>query len=339
MKVYVGIDLHSSNNFIAIIDGDDKRLYGKRHPNQLDSVLSVLDQFKDDIHGIVIESTYNWYWLVDGLREAGYTVHLANPSAIQQFNGLKYTDDESDAFWLANMLRLNILPTGFIYPKEERSTRDLLRRRLLFVKHKTAYILSFQSMVTRLSGTKITTNTILKLHEKDIITMFKNKHDQLTAQNIISTIKFLDDKIKNIEKAVKSFIKYRDDFKNLQSIPGIGDILAFTIILEVGTISRFSTVGDYVSYCRCATSKKISNNKKKGENNRKNGNKHLARAYTEAANFAVRYNQKAQRFFQRKFSKTGKRVVAVKALSSKLVRASYYIMRDGVLFDDEKLFS
>jgi transposase len=66
------------------------------------------------LKGVVIESTYNWYWLVDGLMEARYRVHLANPAAIQQYNGLKYTDDHSDARWLAHLLRLGVLPEGYI---------------------------------------------------------------------------------------------------------------------------------------------------------------------------------------------------------------------------------
>ncbi len=57
-----------------------------------------------EITGFVVESTYNWYWLVDGLMEAGYRVHLANPAAMQQYSGLKYTDDRSDARWVGDIV-------------------------------------------------------------------------------------------------------------------------------------------------------------------------------------------------------------------------------------------
>jgi transposase len=117
MKTYAGIDLHSSNNYIGIIDAKDKRLYSKRHDNRIDDVLKVLGKFKASLQGVVVESTYNWYWLVDGLMDQGYTVHLANPNAIQSYDGLKHTDDKWDSFWLAHMLRLGILPEGYIYPK------------------------------------------------------------------------------------------------------------------------------------------------------------------------------------------------------------------------------
>ena len=173
MKTYAGIDLHSSNNYIGIINEQDQRLYQKRHVNDINAVISALEPFKKSMAAVIVESTYNWYWLVDGLQENGYKVHLANPSAIKQYEGLKHTDDKWDSFWLAHMKRLNILPEGYIYPKEERSIRDLLRRRLLFVQQRTSQILSFQSMVTRNLGIKISKNEMKKLKEDDAQKLFQ----------------------------------------------------------------------------------------------------------------------------------------------------------------------
>ena len=132
-------------------------------------------------------------------------------------------------------------------------------------------------------------------------------------------------------------VKLRDEFVLLQTIPGIGKILALTIMLEMGTIDRFKKAGNYSSYCRCVNSQRLSDGKKKGENNRKNGNKYLAWAYVEAANFAIRYNEKAKRFYQRKKSKRNG-IVGIKSLSNKIARASYYILRDQVPFDENRLF-
>jgi transposase len=157
------------------------------------------------------------------------------------------------------------------------------------------------------------------------------------AHNCIATIEFLKKIILDIEKKVKSQVKLRKEFSKLLTIPKIGNILGLTIMLEVGDIGRFPAVGDYSSYCRCVDSNRISNGKKKGENNKKNGNKYLAWAYVEAAQFCRRYCVKAQSFYQSKEAKT-KSVVAIKALSNKLSRASYYIMRDKVAFDEDKLF-
>jgi transposase len=337
MKVYAGIDLHSSNNYIGIINEEDQRLYQKRLPNQLEYILPALEPYKKDMEGVVVESTYNWYWLVDGLQEYGYKVHLANPSAIQQYEGLKHTDDKWDSFWLAHMKRLNILPEGYIYPKEERHVRDALRRRLLFVRHRTSHILSLQSAITRNLGYKMSSREIKKLQESDADRLFNDPFLVLIARNNIAVIRFMSNRIKEIEKEVTSHVKLKPEFKHLLTMPGIGKILGLTIMLEVGDINRFPKVGNYSSYCRAVKSERISNKKKKGEGNKKNGNKYLSWAYVEAANFAKRYYPEVQSFYNRKKARRNG-IVAIKALSNKLARGSYYVMRDQVPYDEGRLF-
>lgn len=337
MGLYAGIDLHSRNNYIGVINDQDKRLYSKRHTNQLEDVLKALRPFKRSLKGVVVESTYNWYWLVDGLEENGHKVHLANPCAIQQYSGLKHTDDRWDSFWLAHLLRLNILPEGYIYPKEDRPVRDILRRRTLFVKYRTSQILSLQSTISRNRGYDVSGNRIKLFDEEDAENTFDSPLLILTAKIGIETIGVLTKQIELIEKEVMLRVKLRPEFKYLLTIPGIGKILGLTIMLEVGDIGRFEEVGNYSSYCRCVKSIRLSDGKKKGAGNRKNGNKHLAWAYVEAAHFATRYCSKAQSFYQRKKSKANG-AVATKALANKLARASYFIMRDQVPFDEDKLF-
>jgi transposase len=337
MKTYAGIDLHSSNNYIGVIDAKDKRLYSKRHDNRIEDVLKVLGKFKASLQGVVIESTYNWYWLVDGLMDHGYTVHLANPNAIQTYDGLKHTDDKWDSFWLAHLLRLGILAEGYIYPKHQRPIRDLLRRRLMFVKQRTSQILSLQSMITRNRGLNFSGAQIKRFRDEFIEKLFSDRHLVFTAKKNIETIRFLDRIVSEIEIEVKSQIKLKKEFVSLLTTPGIGNILGLTIMLEVGDIHRFDKVGNYSSYCRCVESKRISNGKKKGENNKKNGNRYLAWAYVEAANHTIRCCPKAEKFFQRKMAKS-ERVLATKALANKLTKATYYIMRDQVAFNEDKLF-
>lgn len=337
MAVYAGIDLHSTNNYLGIINEKDQQLFKKRLPNDLETILSALHPYREELTGIVVESTYNWYWLVDGLQEQGYAVHLANPAAIKQYEGLKHTDDRWDTFWLAHLLRLNIVPEGYIYPKEERPVRDLLRRRTMLVRQRVAHILSVQSMITRNLGITISGNAIKKLYEDDGARLFDHPHLKLAARNSLSIMKFLTEKIRLIEREALSRVKIRKEFEPLLTVPGIGTILGLTIMLEVGDISRFPKVGNYSSYCRCVKSERLSNGKKKGSGNTKNGNKYLSWAYVEAAHHAIRSYPYAKSFYQRKKAKTNG-IVAVKALSNKLCRASYYVMRDRVPFDPEKLF-
>jgi len=337
VETYAGIDLHSSNNYIGVIDSQARRLYTKRHDNQLDCILRALDPFKKTLAGVVVESTYNWYWVVDGLQDNGYTVHLANPAAIQQYEGLKFTDGKWDALWLANMLRLNILPEGYIYPKEDRAVRDLLRRRMMFVGQRTAQILSLQSMITRNRGLNFSGAVVKNIMDFFVDKLFDSPHLRFTAKKNLAVIRFLDEAIKEIEAEVKSQARLKKEFEMLLTMIGVGDILGMTIMMEVGDISRFEAVGNYSSYCRCVESKRISNGKKKGKNNKKNGNKYLSWAYIEAANFSRRYCPMAKKFYQRKLAKSNK-VLATKALANKLSKASYFIMRDQVPYDPEKLF-
>lgn len=337
MRTYAGIDLHSTNCYLSVIDEEQRRLFSKRLPNSMEHILSALQPFKDGLSGVVVESTYNWYWLVDGLQEEGYRMHLANPSAIRQYEGLKHTDDKWDAFWLAQLLQLGILPQGYIYPKAERPARDLLRRRLLFVRHRTAHILSLQSMVQRCCGHGISANEIKKLTPQEASALFSDPQLGLTARFQVETIGFLSQQIRSIEKAVLPKVSLRPEFEILLTMPGIGKILGLTIMLEVGDIRRFAKAGNYASYCRCVKSQKLSDSKKKGEGNRKNGNRYLSWAYVEAANFAVRHSPRAKAFYQRKCAKS-KKVVAIKALANKLARASFYILRDQSGFDEKRLY-
>lgn len=337
MALYGGIDLHANNSVVVLLDEQDRVVYQKRLPNALEHILEPLAPYRAAIRGVVVESTYNWYWLVDGLMEAGYVVHLANTAAIQQYDGLKHTDDRSDARWLAHMLRLGLLPQGYIYPKEARPVRDLLRKRSQLVRHQTAHLLSIQNLVARNTGASVSGNRIKQWERDDVLSLLPDADRALAVTSNLAVMHCLADQIAILERTVKERVKLRPAFRQLLTVSGIGDILALTIMLETGEIGRFATVGDFASYCRCVGSHKLSNGKRKGQGNTKNGNKYLAWAFVEAANFAVRYNPQIKRYYQRKQAKTNG-VVAIKAVAHKLARACYYVMRDQVPFETAKAF-
>ena len=337
MDYFVGIDLHSNNCYVGMIDGKDNRIMERKFGCNLESILETLDLHKENIRGVVVESTYNWYWLVDGLMEAGYKVHLANPAAMQQYSGLKYSDDKSDAIWLAHMFRLGILPEGYIYPKEIRPIRDLLRKRLMLVRHQTSHTLSLENQIIRNTGIKVKANEIKGFDYDVIKEVLKEKHLVMAARSDSALIAIYKEKSIEIEKAVIKEVKLRFPYEKLLTVPGIGKILAITIMLETGDINRFMTVSNYSSYCRCVSSQRLSNGKKKGEGNKKNGNKYLSWAYVEAANFMRRYCEEARKWHQRKASKTNQ-IVATKALSCKISKACYFIITDQSEFDAARLF-
>src|SRR3989337_147443 len=338
MKLYAATDLHSSNNYLAIIDENGERRFKQKLPNNADIILGALRTYKEEIVGIVVESTYNWYWLVDALMAEGYKVHLANPVAVQQYSGLKHADDKHDAFWLAEMLRLGILPEGYIYPKEERPVRDLLRKRGHLVKLRTSLILSLENIISRNFGRKLPVNDVKGLRKDYVTPLFEGKEDLVLAGRVSKeTIDFLTHQIRQIEGVVEKRVTLKEQYRHLLTLHGVGKILGLTIMLETGPIGRFETVGDYTSYCRKVPSQWISNGKRKGSGNRKNGNKYLSWAYAEASDFARRFHSESRAYYNRKMQKSNP-AVAHSALSHKLARAAYYIMRDQVTFRPEKLF-
>ncbi|MFH1736895.1 MAG: IS110 family transposase [Actinomycetota bacterium] len=338
MRLYAGFDLHSNNSYLGIIDEEGSRVFKKKLRNESGRIIEALAPHKGDIEGVVVESTYNWYWLVDMLESEGYAMHLANPAAIKKYTGLKHSGDKDDAFWLAEMLRLDILPEGYIYPKENRAVRDLLRKRGHLVRLRTSLIISLQHIITRNFGIKMNGNDIKNVRDNPVGRLFADREDlSLAGSASKETIDFLTRKIRAIERAVLHKVELDESYQCLLSMPGVGKILALTIRLETGPISRFDRVGNYASYCRKVTSRWTSNGKMKGKGNKKNGNRYLAWAFSEAAELARRYDQPSRKYYDRKLAKSN-RMVAHNALAHKLARASYYVMRDGVPFAPEKLF-
>ena len=335
---YCGIDLHSNNSVVVITDETDRMLHSKRHPNDLTQILAALEPHRTELSGVVVESTYNWYWLVDGLQEAGYRVHLANTTAIKQYDGLKHRGDESDARHLAHVLRLGLLPEGHIMPKARRAVRDLARKRMQLVQQRTTQILSIENGVSRHTGGHISSNSVKRLQETDLEKMQLGDMQTLGIKANIAVMQTLQVEIDSLEKVLAKHCRTEPGYRLLKTVDGIGEVLSTVILLETGDIARFADVGNYASYCRCVGSRHESNGKKKGEGNTKNGNRYLAWAFVEAANFAVRYCEPARRFHQKKKAKRNS-TVAIKAVAHKLARACYHMLKTNQPFSVERCFA
>jgi transposase len=202
MPLYGGIDLHANNSVVVLLNEQDQVIYQKRFPNHLPTILEPLSLHHGEIEGLVVESTYNWYWLVDGLMEAGYRVHLANPAAIQQYSGLKYSDDHSDARWLAHLLRLAVLPEGYIYPKAERAVRDLLRKRAHLVRQHTANVLSVQNIMARNTGARFSVKRIQELTKQELQSLLTEEPQVLAVTSSLAVLDCLRHQIKTLEQTV-----------------------------------------------------------------------------------------------------------------------------------------
>lgn len=336
-KLIAGIDLHSNNVMIGVMNLEGKRIAHRKLDCDLKDVTEFLEPMKAQLQSMAVESTFNWYWLLDGLRERGYTIDLANPARIEQYNGLKHVGDKDDAFHLADLQRLNILPKSHVYNPQLRPVRDLFRRRTNLVHQRTALILSFKSLYARTTGQPLAAYEAKTMDPKEAPKLYKHPANQLIAQIQAEHIQALDKSIRRIEKAVLACAQEIPLYTKLTTIPGIGRILGMTITMEVGDIKRFKTDGDFASYCRMVDANRLSNGKIKADNNQKCGNKYLAWVFVEAANFARRYDEHCRRWYDRKASKTSK-VIATKALGCKLSKAAWHVMANGSDYDAARMF-
>lgn len=331
------MDLHSNNIMVGIMDEDGKRVAQQKLDCDLKKILKFLKPFKTRLETMTVESTFNWYWLVDGLQAEGYPVVLANPARIVQYSGLKHADDKSDAFFLAELLRLKILPTGYVYDAELRPVRDLLRRRMSLVQQRTALMLSFKSLFTRTTGQEMALSRLKGMEIEEAQKLYEHPANQLIAGLQLKHIQALTESIAVIEKTVLKVAGKLPCYAKLKTLPGVGIILGLTITMEIGDIQRFAGAGNFASYCRTVDAQHLSNGKKKGENNQKCGNKYLAWAFVEAANFARRYDEPCRKWYDRKAAKTSK-VIATKALACKLAKAAWYLASQETDYDPGRVF-
>ncbi len=334
--LYAGADLHGNNVFLSLLDEQGENVFRKRVKTNMESVNAALDPYWDRIKVLGVESTFNWYWFVDELRAQGRNVKLGNPAKMAQYTGIKVTNDLTDSDWLAEQLRLGIFPECYIYPKETRCVRDALRRRQLFVRQRIQTLLSFKSLLTRYGIDAPKAKEAIKWDLAEIKATKLKPFVQLQLKTLMLSFQHSDRLASEVEKEILATVKITEQYRRLQTMPGIGEILGMMIVLESGDFKRFASAGDYASYCRTVKSVRSSNDKSKGTNNAKNGNRYLAWAFIEAATYAPRYNPRIQSWYERK--RRRKNVsIARKALACKLAKAVWHVM-NGKDFNDELMF-
>ena len=261
---------------------------------------------------------------------------MAHTGAIPQYAGIKHTNDQTDARHLAHLLRLGILPEGYIQPRAQRAVRDLLRRRLLLVRQKTLHHLSLQSLIVRHTGERLSASQIKALDNASIADKLEDPI-RLGGQITHLARCWLEEAIDVLEHEVQKHLQPRQDYQLLTSIPGVGKILASTIVLETGTVERFASPGHYASYARCVNTEKTSNGRLKGRGNKRNGNKYLAWAFIEAAHYAAIWSPEIKRFYQQRQAKRHI-LVAKKTVANKLARACYHMLKKQEPFEVRRAF-
>ena len=226
MELYGGIDLHSNNCVVVLLDEEDRVVYEKRLPNDLGYLLLELATYQGRVGGSSIPTT------------------AAMPLGI------------------APLLRLKLLPEGHIYPKEERAVRDLLRKRSQLVRQKVTHILSIQNLMSPNKGMRLSAEKIRQLTDVEVERLLPQSDLARAVKSNLAVYRCLVEEIDRLEKVVKQRLKLRPSFQHLLTVDGIGSIRGLTIMLEMDNIGRFARVGQFASYCRCMESQKGSQGKR-----------------------------------------------------------------------------
>ncbi|WLI15020.1 transposase [Pseudomonas sp. FP603] len=237
---FCGIDLHSNNSVVVVTDETDRVLVSRRCPNELPIIIGLLEPHRAELLGVVVESTYNWYWLIDGLKAAGFEVKLASPVAMKRYDGLKHSDDKDDAAFLAHLLRLGILPTGYIHPPQERALRDLARKRIQLVRSRTQHILAVENIMARQFGQRLSCNEVKGLSATSVDRLGLPTDVALAMKANVAIIQTVQAQIDFLEERLLHEVSLRPAVSLLKTMPGI-EVLATVIMLETEILSALPT--------------------------------------------------------------------------------------------------
>ena len=362
---FIGMDLHLDNVVVVVAQNEikdntvrSKTVLSKKfktvgQPN-IDELFKVLETYcQDKPHMAVVESTYNWYWLADEFEKRNWNLRLADPSTVSKA-GFKYSDDYTDASYLAECVRNGSIRSTAIMPKDDRAVRDLAHYRMTLVEDRGRLKTILVNMTANHLSIKLNADKLLKeideavekaasasdegAADEVLSHYYDNRQVRTKMRSLLRRIRFLTNEVEALDEELTELIKPNVYATSLQSIKGCGYVTSMLIGLEIGDIRRFRTHKDFVSYCRLAPTSKLSNGKSKGLGNAKNGNAYLSWALTELATFVVRYNPEAKRVYDRYFNRSRLRVKAIRSVAAKIARGIFMMLKNGEVFDMKRCF-
>ena len=332
-KHYCGIDLHARSMYVCILDQAGTILVHKNLPTTPEAFLRVIAPYREDLV-VGVECIFTWYWLSDLCTREGIAFVLGHALYMKAIHGGKAKNDKIDAHKIAVLLRGGMLPQAYVYPAEMRATRDLLRRRCHLMRKRAELLTHIQNTNSQYNLPEIGKKLAYKANREGVEEHFPDPSVRKTIEVDVSLIDHYDKLLGEVELYITRSAKAHDvqTFSRLQSVPGIGQILALVILYEIQDITRFPRVQDFVSYCRLVKCAKESGGKLLGTSGKKIGNVHLRWAFAEAAVLFLRQNQPGKDYFTKLEHKHGK-AKALTVLAHKLARAVYYMLTRHQAFD------
>jgi len=341
MRFYCGIDLHARTSQICVIDDEVRKvLERKKVPNELPVVLGLLEPFAKGL-SVVVESTFNWYWLVDGLQEAGYDVTLAHTYGMYAITKAKVKTDRRDAFRLARLLRAGEIHPAYIYPRATRPLRGLVRQRTKLVSLRAREYSALRLRLYQHGFLDHSRKSARTVTEEELNAFFDHPATAHLVHQERERISLLSRQIHELETRILEVAETLPDYKRLRGVPGLGDALAAIVYFETGDINRFPSAGHYSSYCRLVPGTADSDGRSRRGRAPKRGNPHLKSAYTQAAQYAARYQPRIRRHYDRQVARhpgRGSKLIATNIIGHKLATGVYHILKEGTEYQERLLF-
>ena len=333
---YCGVDMHARSMYICLLDKEGDVVIHRNLPNDPAGFLGLMTPYRAGLV-VAMESTFNWYWLADFCQDEGLAFVLGHALYMKAIHGGKAKNDRIDAEKIARLLQGGLLPMSYVYPREMRAVRDLLRRRLGFVRHRAELYTHIHLTNAQVLQPALGYSMKFKYKRPDLPGRFENPDVRKTVEADLALIEHYDGVIRDLEKYIRARAKkyFRKELNILESVPGIGLITGLTILFEMNTVERFPTVQQFASYARLVKCTKESAGKKYGHAGAKIGNSYLKWAFSEAAVHAAQYSDGIAKHLQRLENRYGKGK-GKSLLAHRLGKAVYHMLRRGTVFNEER---
>jgi len=323
--------------YICVINRQQKKVVHKNLKNRdTDLFLKHIEPYKDSVV-VGCESAYAWYWLADLCADHNIEFILGHALYMKAIHGAKVKNDRIDSGKIAKLIQSGMFPQAYVYPRGKRSIRDLLRRRLYFVRERADMFAHIQLLNHQVNNPNLGRLSKSNYKRKDLTARFNDKHILKSLEANMQLLEKYDEVIRELEVYVLQHTRkeYRQELSIIQSIHGIGEIIALTILYEIDSIDRFIRVQDFVSYCWLIKCAHESGGKKYSGSGGKIGNPHLKRAFSSAAIYVIKFNPEIKKRFERLSGKKGQKL-AYGIIARELGAAIFHLLKTKKVFDMTK---
>ena len=331
---YAGLDLHTRMMYLCVVNPEGEIVLHRNLKSEPESLKRALGPFLPDVV-LGAECTFSWYWLADYCRQEKIPFVLGHALYMRAIHGGKTKNDKIDSEKIARMLRGGMFPLAYAYPKEMRATRDLLRRRCYFVRRRGELLAHLQNTFSQYNVPSPGMSMFYAVNRADLPACFEQDSVRRGVEADVKVVAALNEQIKSLDRYLIQHARVDDPlaYQQLQTIPGVGEVLSLVMLYEIQDVSRFASVGQFISYARLVSCAHESAGKRLGSGGRKIGNAHLKWAFGEAACLMLRDHQEVKRWVDRWEKQYGRRGRALNRLAAELARAVYWMLRRKQPFD------